>query len=232
MGLDTEDIRREIIRILESEGFMRSARLAEKVEERVGSPKTIYREIKAMAESGLIRRTGTGQHISYDLQSATKKHRLIILKLLEYAENNYEKQKRFHDKIINKEQLFPGEPLMEIVTGIQQLQKIEARFKIIKMFTALKKLEDYENLEKQIEKNWKSIRALIVHNVDQSQEPDLISQVLMNFEPIMYGFMTPVEMVEQKPVSGPKQVFVKTLKTTKKASKNALNVTFFVPKHA
>ena len=92
MGLDTEDIRREIIRILESEGFMRSARLAEKVEERVGSPKTIYREIKAMAESGLIRRTGTGQHISYDLQSATKKHRLIILKLLEYAENNYEKQ--------------------------------------------------------------------------------------------------------------------------------------------
>ncbi len=232
MGLDTEDIRREIIRILESEGFMRSARLAEKVEERVGSPKTIYREIKAMAESGLIRRTGTGQHISYDLQSATKKHRLIILKLLEYAENNYEKQKRFHDKIFNKEQLFPGEPLMEIVTGIQQLQKIEARFKIIKMFTALKKLEDYENLEKQIEKNWKSIRALIVHNVDQSQEPDLISQVLMNFEPIMYGFMTPVEMVEQKLVSGPKQVFVKTLKTTKKASKNALNVTFFVPKHA
>ena len=174
MGLDTEDIRHEIIRILESEGFMRSARLAEKVEERVGSPKTIYREIKAMAESGLIRRTGTGQHNSYDLQSATKKHRLIILKLLEYAENNYEKQKRFHDKIFNKEQLFPGEPLMVIVTGIQQLQKIEARFKIIKMFTALKKLEDYENLEKQIEKNWKSIRALIVHNVDQYQETDLI----------------------------------------------------------
>ena len=41
MGLDTEDIRREILRILESEGFLKSARLTEKVEERVGSPKTI-----------------------------------------------------------------------------------------------------------------------------------------------------------------------------------------------
>ncbi|KAF6249863.1 hypothetical protein HX860_05190 [Marine Group I thaumarchaeote] len=193
MGLDTEEIRNEIKRILEREGIHRSKRLADEVVKKVGSEKTVYREIKAMAESGVIQRTGSGQHISYDIPSATEKHRLVLFHLLEYAENNWEHLDRSHFKIVNKKQLVPLEALMDIVSGIKQLQTIETRFRIFKMYPALKKSKEWDKLEKQIEKNWKSIRALIAHNIERSGKSDIVGEVLMNFNPIMRGVMTSVD---------------------------------------
>ena len=200
MGLHTEEIRSDIKRILEKEGIMRSARLTDKVEVVVGSEKTIYREIKAMAENGDIRKTGSGHNISYDIPTTTEKHRLVLFHLLEYAENNWEHLDRSHFKIVNKKQLVPLEALMDIVSGIKQLQTIETRFRIFKMYPALKKSKDWDKLEKQIEKNWKSIRALIAHNIERSGKSDIVGEVLMNFNPIMRGVMTMVEKNEHEPV--------------------------------
>jgi len=201
MGLDTEEIRNEIKRILEGEGSHRSKRLADEVVKKVGSEKTVYREIKAMAESGVIRRDGSGQHISYDIPSATEKHRLVLFHLLEYAENNWEHLDRSHFKIVNKKQLVPLEALMDIVSGIKQLQTIETRFRIFKMYPALKKSKDWDKLEKQIEKNWKSIRALIAHNIERSGKSDIVGEVLMNFNPIMRGVVTSVGKDEHESIS-------------------------------
>jgi len=205
MGLHTEEIRSDIKRILEKEGIMRSARLTDKVEVVVGSEKTIYREIKAMAENGDIRKTGSGHNISYDIPTATEKHRLVLFHLLEYAENNWEHLDRSHIKIVNKKQLYPIEALGDIVFGIKQLQTIETRFKIFKLYPALKKSKDWEKLEKQIEKNWKFIRSLIIHNIERSGKSDIVGEVLMNFQPVMRGFMMSVGKDKHEPVKAQKQ---------------------------
>jgi len=201
LGLDSEKIRREIMSILEGEGSMRSKKLAEKVfiEKGIGSEKTVYRELKAMTENGNVRKTGSGYHISYDLPSATEKHRLILFHLLEYAENNFEHLHHSHIRITNMNRFIPLEGLMDIVTGIKQLQMIETRFRIFKLYPGLKKLEDWDNLEKQIEKNWKFIRSLLIKNMNRSGKSDIVGEVLMNFQPMMYGVMTSVE----KDVHGP-----------------------------
>ena len=192
MGIDSNEIRNEIIRILEEYGSHRSKRLADEVVKKVGSEKTVYREIKEMANSGEIRKTGSGQHISYDLPSVTERNELVLLKLFEYTENNNEYLVRSKKKFVTKKQLFHIEALADIVLGIKQLQTIETRFKILKMFGALRKLEYFKKLEKQIEKNWTIIWSLIDIDVKRSQSPDIVREVLMNFNPMMIGFMTSV----------------------------------------
>lgn len=204
MGLHTEKIRSEIKRILAGEGTMRSARLADKIEVVVGSEKTIYREIKAMAENGDIRRTGSGHNISYDIPTNTEKQRLVLFHLFEYAENNWEYLYRSYSKIVKKKQFYPMEALADIVFGIKQLQTIETRFKILRLYPALKKLKEWDNLEKQIEKNWKSIKWLMAHHIESSGKSDIVGEVLMNFQPIMRGVMTSVDVVKDEPIPGPK----------------------------
>lgn len=205
MAIDSEAIMNEIKYILELDGPTRSAKLVAQVVQKVGSEKTVYREIKNMAKYGEIRQIGSGQKISYDIPSVTEKHNLLLQNLLYIVKNNYEYLSRLHDKIDNKTKLIHLEALMTIVTGIKQLQTVEARFKILKMAPALRKLRVFDELESQIEKNWKLIRALIIHNLDQTQEPDLISQVLRNFEPITYGFLEPLQKVQKMPISGIKK---------------------------
>jgi len=197
MGVDSEKIRHEIIKILETAGKTRSKKLAEMVfiEKGVGSEKTVYREIKAMKENGDIRKTGSGHHISYDIPNVTEKHRLTVLNLLEYAENNFEHLEYTHKKIVNKKNLVPMEILSDIVWGIQQLQKIETRTKIYKLHPGYKKTKEWGELKKQIEKNWKGITSLIIDDSKRPEESGLITQILMNFRPTMRGFMTSVDPV-------------------------------------
>ena len=205
MAIDSNEIRNEIIRILEEYGSHRSKRLADEVVKKVGSEKTVYREIKAMAESGEIRKTGSGQHISYDLPSVTERNELVLLKLLEYAENNNEYLIRTQKEIAHKKQLFHIMVLGDIVFGIKQLQTIETRFRILKMFGALRKLEYFKKLEKQIEKNWRIIWSLIALDVARSKKSDIVGEVLMNFQPVMRGFMMSVGKDKHEPVKAQKQ---------------------------
>ena len=199
MAIDSEPIRNEIKYILERVGVTRSAKLVAQVIQKVGSEKTVYREIKNMAKYGEIRKIGSGQNISYDIPSVTEQHNLLVWNLLDIVKNNYEYLDSLHAKIDSKTKLFHLEALMTIVTGIKQLQTVEARFKIMKIFPALKKLRVFDEIESQIEKNWRLSIALILHNLDQTQEPDLMSQVLRNFEPIRYGFLEPLQKVKKVP---------------------------------
>ncbi len=200
MAIDSNEIRNEIIRILKEYGSHRSKRLADEVVKKVGSEKTVYREIKAMAVSGEIRQTGSGHHISYDITSETEHNELGLLKLLEYAENNNEHLIRTQKEIVHKKQLVHIMVLGDIVFGIKQLQTIETRFGILKMFGALRKLENFKKLEQQIEKNWRSIWKLIDLDVIRSKNADIVGEVLMNFQPVMRGFMTSVGKDKHEPV--------------------------------
>ena len=205
MGIDSNEIRNEIIRILEEYGSQRSKKLADQVLQKVGSEKTVYREIKAMAENGRIRRTGSGQHISYDIQSVTERNEFALLQLLEYAKNNNEYLIRTQKTIAHKKQLYHIMVLADIVFGIKQLQIIETRFKILKMFGALRKLEYFKKLEKQIEKNWTIIWSLIALDVARSKKSDIVGEVLMNFQPVMRGVAMSVVMDKHEPVKAQKQ---------------------------
>jgi len=200
MAIDSNEIRNEIIRILEEYGSHRSKRLADEVVKKVGSEKTVYREIKAMTVSGEIRQTGSGHHISYDITSETEHNELGLLKLLEYAENNNEYLIHTQKEIVYKKQLVHIMVLGDIVLGIKQLQTIETRFRILKMFEALRKLENFKKLEQQIEKNWRSIWKLIDLDVKRSKNADIVGEVLMNFQPVMRGFMTSVGKDKHEPV--------------------------------
>ena len=57
MDKNSEIIRTEVIRILNESGKIRSNELAKRVIKKVGSEKTVYREISELVESGEIERT-------------------------------------------------------------------------------------------------------------------------------------------------------------------------------
>ena len=68
MDKNSEIIRTEVIRILNESGKIRSNELAKRVIKKVGSEKTVYREISELVESGEIERTiHSRSHIEYEL---------------------------------------------------------------------------------------------------------------------------------------------------------------------
>jgi len=67
MALDSEEIRHEIREILKS-GRTRGKKLADQIIEKIGSEKTVYREIRLMCDSGEIRKMEYNRaNIEYEL---------------------------------------------------------------------------------------------------------------------------------------------------------------------
>jgi len=193
MGLDTTEIRHEIRQILRSEGRTRSKKIADQVMKKVGSEKTVYREIKNLCNLGEIRKIEHSRaDIEYELvelADAIDKQLAIVFKNLDEIKESLNK---LHEKM-EKTKLPYIERLSKIVLSIKQLQKLEARMKILSMFPLFKKSKSFNYIEKQIERTWDLILGLTAHQHDEK----FLYELMYNFHHM--------HVIEAKPIEKSKE---------------------------
>jgi len=185
MALDTIEIRSEIRRILESGGKLRSKELAEEVMKKIGSEKTVYREIKKMAESGELQKFEINKgHVEYELVEAAKHIDNFIGPLHNHLLEIDAHFSTFADYLERfQEPLKYQMSLSDLVTEAKNLQKIETRLRIYKSFPAIKKSKYFRYSEKNLEKCWESIVFHILH-LSHDYAEKLLREFLINFEPV------------------------------------------------
>lgn len=72
---------------------------------------------------------------------------------------------------------FPAQALSVMVTAIRELQKFEARLKIISYIPAFKKTKQFEVIHLKLNNVWDEIFHLIAHQNDKN----LIHELMLNF---------------------------------------------------
>jgi hypothetical protein len=179
MSLDSDKIRQEIRKFLQSNGRSRSKKLADEVIKKVGSEKTVYREIKLMYESGEIKKTEKNRaEIEYELVEYAKimeNNFKTLSKQLEEVSTDFLK---FKEWVVSKKPMPHYLPkLFTFVQTIKRLNNIETRLRIISGFPAFQNSKSIPILQKQIDNIWSKILSLINHLEDDK----LISELFMNF---------------------------------------------------
>ena len=185
MSLDTKEIRNEIRRLLELNGRMRSKQLADEVMKKVGSEKTVYREIKKMEESGILQKFEINKaYVEYEFVEAAKHIDHFIEPLYNHLNEIHEHFITFGNYLEGiQEPLKYLQTLADLVSETKNLQKIETRLRIYKSFPAIKKSKYFPACEKKLEKCWGLINFHIFHqNKDNAEK--LFQEFLINFEPV------------------------------------------------
>ena len=176
MGLDTRKIRHEIRRILKN-GPTRSKDLADNVIKKVGSEKTVYREIKAMNISDEIKKNENNRaNITYELVKLSEEVEVPLNNMDKQLDQMSEYLKKSHESLDSKKD-FPIFLLVMMVTTIKELQKFQARMKILSYYPAIKKTKLFEKINLKSEKIWDEIFHLSPDQIDDN----LIKELMMNF---------------------------------------------------
>jgi hypothetical protein len=174
MGLDSEKIRHEIRRNLRN-GRSRSKKLADSVLKKVGSEKTVYREIKAMYESGEIRKIENNRaDIEYELVDVTEaienNFRIISKQLSEI----HQRLENLSIKFENKQYL---QRLYAIVSTIKQVQSLQTRIRLLSMDPAFERSKSFNGIKNKIDETWRLLLLLI----EKQPEEQFFHEVMMNF---------------------------------------------------
>jgi len=176
MGLDTRKIRHEIRRILNN-GPTRSKDLADKVIKKVGSEKTVYREIQAMCISGEIKKNENNRaNITYELVKLSEEVEVSLNNMDKQLDQMSEYLKKSSEMLDSRKD-FPIFLLVKMVTAIKELQKFQARMKILSYFPAMKKTKQFKKINLKSEKLWDEIFRLSPDQIDDN----LIKELMMNF---------------------------------------------------
>ncbi len=181
MPLDTAKIRHEIRKVLR-DGPTRSTKIVDQVKKKVGSEKTIYRQIQEMAKSGAIQaNVHSRAHIEYELVKVTNRVKNYLQDLSDILKHTNERLDRLHNAMENKKTRPQYlERLFTIVTSIKQIQTIGSRLRILSTLPRFKKSSSLIGLERQIDNTWKTIISL----VGKQHEKIFFDELLMNFIPI------------------------------------------------
>ena len=176
MDKNSEIIRTEIIRILNSNGKTRGKVLAKKVMEKVGNEKTVYREISALVERGEIeKRVHSKSHIEYELVNLSES-------INNQLKHLHKEIKIIYDEIVNldvtaNEQKFSfHERLRSVIHMIQIVQSTDGIMKLLSFYPAFKKDKMFSQINRKIDDCWQAIMNTITHQ----QEEDFLNQVLAN----------------------------------------------------
>ena len=176
MGLDTRKIRHEIRRILKN-GPTRSKDLADKVIKKVGSEKTVYREIQAMCISGEIKKNENNRaNITYELVKLSEEVEVSLNNMDKQLDQMSEYLKKSSEMLDSRKD-FPIFLLVKMVTAIKELQKFQARMKILSYFPAMKKTKQFKKINLKSEKLWDEIFRLSPDQIDDN----LIKELMINF---------------------------------------------------
>jgi len=178
MGLDSDKIRHEIREILRS-GHTRGKQLADQVIEKIGSEKTVYREMKNMCDSGEIRKIEHNRaNIEYELVNLSDYVDNNLKQVLDFLDNVNDNLKRYDEQFENKKiTLQYIQRLADLVFTIKRLQNCESRLRILSLFPAFEKSKMFSEIHDKKEKTWKFLISLITHN----PESQFVNEMLINF---------------------------------------------------
>ncbi len=188
MALDSAEIRREIRNILTKNGPTRGKELADQViGKRIGSQKTVYREIKTMCEEELLERIEYNRgNVEYELRDIS----VSIEKRLKFYEDILneinDELNELNSKMNNTKIPLYINRLFPIVTRIKQLQKVETSFRIYGMFPAIRKSRHFTRQNKKVEELWKFIFEI----VSNQPEEKFLQEMFMNFTPVRIAKVT------------------------------------------
>jgi len=189
MALDSAEIRREIRNILTKNGPTRAKELADQViGKRIGSQKTVYREIKTMCDDELLKRIEYNRgNVEYELRDIS----VSIEKRLKFYEDTLNEindaLNELNSKMNNtKRPVQYIERLFTIVTRIKQLQKVETSFRIYGMFPVIRKSRYFTRQNKKVEELWKFIFEI----VSNQPEEKFLQEMFINFTPVRIAKVT------------------------------------------
>ena len=176
MDKNSEIIRTEIIRILNSNGKTRGSDLAKKVMKKVGNEKTVYREISALVEAGEIEKSiHSKSHIEYELVNLSES----VNNQLKHLHNEI---KIIYEEIINldvtaNEQKFSfHERLRSAIHIIQIVQSTDGIMRLLSFYPAFKKDKMFPQINRKINDCWEAI----MNTITNQPEKDFLNQVLAN----------------------------------------------------
>jgi predicted transcriptional regulator len=189
MGLDSGKIRQEIRKNLRN-GRIRSKTLADEVIKKIGSEKTVYKEIRNMVESGEIQKIEHNRaDIEYEFISLSelikRTHELFSNQLNEINQSLKKFQGRFENEKMRPSYI---EHLMTIVQDMRRLLNCEARLRIHATIPAFKKSDSYSKIKEQIEEIWEILIPLI----DRNPEEKFVKELLYNFRFVSIRELKPI----------------------------------------
>jgi len=184
LGLDSEKIRHELREFLKSNGPTRARSLANHIVEKLNvSEKTVYREIKELTKSGEFKKSEHSRaNVEYELVELAKNVETLLSNVIN-STNNLEHRVVTIGNTLDKKrkERFPLETLSNFMSCIKQLQKNEARLKILSIYPAIKKHKQFSYLEKKNQTLWK----LLVTYILRYNDSKLVNELLLNFIPLI-----------------------------------------------
>jgi len=178
MALDSEKIRHEIRHILEF-GRTRGKKLADQVMKKIGSEKTVYREIQKMVDSGEIRRIENNRaNVEYELVKLSDHVNDNLKQVLNFLDNVNDSLKRYDEQFKNKKiKPMYVQRFVPLGLNIKRLQNCESRLRILSCFPAFRKSKMFSDIHDKKEKTWRFLISLIAHN----PESKFVNELLVNF---------------------------------------------------
>ncbi|GKS67753.1 hypothetical protein YTPLAS73_13000 [Nitrosarchaeum sp.] len=192
MALLTDEIRREIERILSLEGKIRSRKLEFQVCENVNcSGKPFFRELKIMSDpvTGTINKiTIDKAHVEYELKqypTEANEHAEYYSAFLKAQEQNYEILK----KMSNMKSIKRNESIEIAKSLIQGLMYWELEVKLLNQFGNYNKNSDFKEISKKFDKLYDKL-ADIISIYPEKQQIEIYHDMISDFKRIGTNHIT------------------------------------------
>ena len=179
MDKNSEIIRTEVIRILNESGKIRSNELAKRVIKKVGSEKTVYREISELVESGEIERTiHSRSHIEYELINLHESVNNQLKNLHNEVNLIFEEIRKFNQT--SKEEKFSyHERLRNTIHLIYTIQSTDSIVKLLSYYPTFKKDRMFSQIKRKIRDCWEMMMNNIIHQPEESFLNEIINNLQM-----------------------------------------------------
>ena len=176
MDKNSEIIKTEIIRILNENGKIRATELAERVIEKVGNEKIVYREISALVESGEVeKKVHSRSHIEYELINLYESVNNQLKNLHKEINIIFEEIMNF-ENISQQEKFSFHERLRSMIHLIHIVQSTDGIMKLLSYYPTFKKDKMFPQIKRKIDDCWE----LIMNNISHQTEEDFLNKILEN----------------------------------------------------
>ncbi len=178
MDKNSEIIRTEVIRILNESGKIRSNELAKRVIKKVGSEKTVYREISELVESGEIERTiHSRSHIEYELINLHESVNNQLKNLHNEVNLIFEEIRKFNQT--SKEEKFSyHERLRNTIHLIHIIQSTDSIVKLLSYYPTFKKDRMFSQIKRKISDCWE----MMMNNIIHQPEENFLNEIINNLQ--------------------------------------------------
>jgi len=173
---NSDIIRIEIIRVLNESGTIRGNDLVNRVTEKVGSKKLVYREIGSLVEAGEIeKKIHSKSHIDYKLVNLSETANKQLKSLYKEINLILDETDEFN-QICQQNKISFQERLGTIIRFIHIIQSTDGIMKLLLHYPVFKKDKMFSQIQRKINDSWENI----LENIAHQPEEKLLNEVIAN----------------------------------------------------